>query len=97
MGGLFPPECLEDKVSITFPASAFATSGTPQLCGGAAKAIYETLKSIDWLFGTEDLPTKWDQQKLDDFQNIIYTQINHSQCVRRFPYSLESLLIYGFW
>uniref|UniRef100_A0AAY5KLF1 Uncharacterized protein n=1 Tax=Esox lucius TaxID=8010 RepID=A0AAY5KLF1_ESOLU len=49
--------------------------------GSGAKAIYEILKNIDSFFGAEDLPTKWDQKKLDNFQNIIYTQIDHSKCM----------------
>uniref|UniRef100_A0A6Q2YCH7 Uncharacterized protein n=1 Tax=Esox lucius TaxID=8010 RepID=A0A6Q2YCH7_ESOLU len=77
-GGHFPLECLQGKVNITFPAPAYATSSTPTVSGSA---IYETLKNIELLFGAEDLPTKWDQQKLDNFQNIIYTQIDHSNCM----------------
>lgn len=52
-----------------------------QLSSSAAKAIYETLKNIDTLFGTDELPTMWDQQKLEYFQNIIYRQIEESECV----------------
>uniref|UniRef100_A0A6Q2XEU3 Uncharacterized protein n=1 Tax=Esox lucius TaxID=8010 RepID=A0A6Q2XEU3_ESOLU len=77
-GGYFPSECLQDKVNITFPAPALTTSSTPTVSGNA---IYEILKNIDSFFGAEDLPTKWDQKKLDNFQNIIYTQIDHSKCV----------------
>uniref|UniRef100_A0AAY5KWY5 Uncharacterized protein n=1 Tax=Esox lucius TaxID=8010 RepID=A0AAY5KWY5_ESOLU len=77
MGGYFPSECLQDKVNITFPAP---------LSGSGAKAIYEILKNIDSFFGAEDLPTKWDQKKLDNFQNIIYTQIDHSKCVSGYVY-----------
>uniref|UniRef100_A0A6Q2XXK3 Uncharacterized protein n=1 Tax=Esox lucius TaxID=8010 RepID=A0A6Q2XXK3_ESOLU len=80
-GGHFPSECLQGKVNIAFPAPALATSSTPTLSGSGAKAIYEILKNIDSFFGAEDLPTKWDQQKLDHFQNIIHTQIDHSKCV----------------
>uniref|UniRef100_A0A3P8YBC9 Uncharacterized protein n=1 Tax=Esox lucius TaxID=8010 RepID=A0A3P8YBC9_ESOLU len=88
MGGHFPLECLQGKVNITFPAPAYATSSTPTVSGSADFiAIYETLKNIELLFGAEDLPTKWDQQKLDNFQNIIYTQIDHSNCVSGYAYS----------
>uniref|UniRef100_A0A6Q2Z350 Uncharacterized protein n=1 Tax=Esox lucius TaxID=8010 RepID=A0A6Q2Z350_ESOLU len=91
MGGYFPSECLQDKVNITFPAPALTTSSTPTVSGNAdfivgAKAIYEILKNIDSFFGAEDLPTKWDQKKLDNFQNIIYTQIDHSKCVSGYVY-----------
>uniref|UniRef100_A0A4W5LQR4 Uncharacterized protein n=1 Tax=Hucho hucho TaxID=62062 RepID=A0A4W5LQR4_9TELE len=82
MGGNFPLECLQDnKVFIVFPATAFSTSGPPRLSSSGAKAIYETLKNIDSLFGTEDLPTMWDQQKLEYFQNIIYRQMEESKCM----------------
>ncbi|XP_028979643.2 interferon beta-like [Esox lucius] len=90
MGGHFPSECLQDKVNITFPARALTTSSTPTLSGSGAKTIYEILKNIDSLFGAEDLPTKWDQQKLDNFQNIIHTQIDHSKCVSGYAYSVET-------
>ncbi|CAB1341539.1 unnamed protein product [Coregonus sp. 'balchen'] len=81
MGGHFHLECLQENVFMTFPAAAFATSGTPQLSSSGAKAIYDTLKNIDSLFGADDLPTKWDQQKLENFQNIIYRQIEESKCM----------------
>ncbi|XP_014060035.1 interferon alpha-2-like [Salmo salar] len=81
MGGHFPMECLQDNVFMEFPATAFATSGGPQLSSSGAKAIYETLKNIDTLFGTDELPTMWDQQKLEYFQNIVYRQIEESKCM----------------
>uniref|UniRef100_A0A673Y5U6 Uncharacterized protein n=1 Tax=Salmo trutta TaxID=8032 RepID=A0A673Y5U6_SALTR len=74
MGGHFPMECLQDNVFIEFPATAFLSSS-------GAKAIYETLKNIDTLFGTDELPTMWDQQKLEYFQNIVYRQIEESKCM----------------
>ncbi|XP_045066564.1 interferon beta-like [Coregonus clupeaformis] len=80
MGGHFPLECLQHNVFLAFPAAAFAT-GAPQLSSSGAKAIYDTLKNIDSLFGADDLPTKWDQQKLENFQNIIYRQIEESKCM----------------
>ncbi|XP_071245827.1 interferon alpha-7-like [Salvelinus alpinus] len=81
MGGHFPLECLQENVFIAFPATAFAISGASQLSSSGAKAIYETLKNIDTLFGADDLPTKWDQQKLENFQNIVYRQIEESKCM----------------
>ncbi|XP_055752693.1 interferon alpha-6-like [Salvelinus fontinalis] len=82
MGGHFPLECLqENNVFMVFPATAFATSGAPQLSSSGAKAIYETLKNIDTLFGTDELPTMWDQHKLEYFQNIIYRQTEESKCM----------------
>uniref|UniRef100_A0A8C8D7X0 Uncharacterized protein n=1 Tax=Oncorhynchus tshawytscha TaxID=74940 RepID=A0A8C8D7X0_ONCTS len=75
-GGHFPLECMQDNnVFIAFPATAFTTSGADP------KAIYETLKNIDTLFGADDLPTKWDQRKLENFLNIVYRQIEESKCM----------------
>uniref|UniRef100_A0A8C8D8B3 Uncharacterized protein n=1 Tax=Oncorhynchus tshawytscha TaxID=74940 RepID=A0A8C8D8B3_ONCTS len=80
MGGHFPLECMQDNnVFIAFPATAFTTSGAPQVI--FATAIYETLKNIDTLFGADDLPTKWDQRKLENFLNIVYRQIEESKCM----------------
>uniref|UniRef100_A0A4W5QQH6 Uncharacterized protein n=1 Tax=Hucho hucho TaxID=62062 RepID=A0A4W5QQH6_9TELE len=82
MGGNFPLECLQDNnVFMAFPATVFTTSGAPQLSSSGAKAIYETLNNIHTLFGADDLPTMWDQQKLEYFQNIIYRQIEESKCM----------------
>ncbi|XP_020339947.1 interferon alpha-1-like [Oncorhynchus kisutch] len=82
MGGHFPLECMQDNnVFIAFPATAFTTSGAPQLSSSGPMAIYETLKNIDTLFGADDLPTKWDQRKLDNFLNIVYRQIEESKCM----------------
>ncbi|XP_042183240.1 interferon beta-like [Oncorhynchus tshawytscha] len=81
MGAIFPLECLQENVFVPFPATTFATSGAPQLSSSGAMAIYETLKNIDTLFGADDLPTKWDQQKLENFQNIVYRQIEESKCM----------------
>ncbi|XP_055799451.1 interferon beta-like [Salvelinus fontinalis] len=79
MGGHFPLECLQENVFMAFPATA--SSGASQLSSSGATAIYETLKNIDTLFGADDLPTKWDQQKLENFQNIVYRQIEESKCM----------------
>uniref|UniRef100_A0A674DA41 Uncharacterized protein n=1 Tax=Salmo trutta TaxID=8032 RepID=A0A674DA41_SALTR len=81
MGGNFPLECLQENVFMAFPATAFTSSGASQLSSSGAKAIYETLKNIDTLFEADDLPTQWDQQKLEYFQNIIYRQIEESKCM----------------
>uniref|UniRef100_A0A8C7TYM0 Uncharacterized protein n=1 Tax=Oncorhynchus mykiss TaxID=8022 RepID=A0A8C7TYM0_ONCMY len=81
MGGHFPLECLQENVFMAFPATAFASSGEPQVNRQLYDSIYETLKNIDTLFRTDELPTMWDQQKLEYFQNIIYRQIEESECV----------------
>ncbi|XP_042565058.1 interferon alpha-1-like [Clupea harengus] len=78
MSGLFPVECLEHNLPIAFPSSAFKTSETAE-SGGAEKAAYETLKLIDTLFANDSMPTSWNN--LEDFQDIIYRQIEESECV----------------
>uniref|UniRef100_A0A8C7DIB2 Interferon alpha-3-like n=1 Tax=Oncorhynchus kisutch TaxID=8019 RepID=A0A8C7DIB2_ONCKI len=79
MGGHFPLECLQENVIMAFPATAFASSG--EQLYDAIYSIYETLKNIDTLFVTDELPTMWDQQKFEYFQNIIYRQIEESECM----------------
>ena len=46
---------------------------------GAEKVAYETLKLIDTLFANDSMPTSWNN--LEDFQEIIYRQIEESECV----------------
>uniref|UniRef100_A0A4W5JQ77 Uncharacterized protein n=1 Tax=Hucho hucho TaxID=62062 RepID=A0A4W5JQ77_9TELE len=60
LGGNFPLECLQDDVFMAFPSTAIWSSS-------GAKAICETLKNIDTLFGADNLPTKWEQQNLENF------------------------------
>ncbi|XP_051570724.1 interferon alpha-13-like [Myxocyprinus asiaticus] len=79
MGGLFPLQCLKDHVSISFPQYVFQSNNTQQATG-VEKAIYQTLQNIDTLF-ENDAQTSGMAQKLDDFQNIIYRQIEDSKCV----------------
>uniref|UniRef100_A0AAZ3PMR7 Uncharacterized protein n=1 Tax=Oncorhynchus tshawytscha TaxID=74940 RepID=A0AAZ3PMR7_ONCTS len=95
MGGNFPLECLQENVFVPFPATAFATSDAPQVryLQPDPKAIYETLKNIDTLFGADDLPTKWDQRKLENFQNIVYRQIEESKCVSYYA-NTDRLTVY---
>ncbi|XP_051570725.1 interferon alpha-13-like [Myxocyprinus asiaticus] len=80
MGGLFPLQCLKDHVSISFPQYVFQSNNTQQATG-VEKAIYQTLQNIDTLFENDGVPDQWNAQKLDDFQNIIYRQIEDSKCV----------------
>ncbi|XP_035380974.1 interferon alpha-1-like [Electrophorus electricus] len=46
-----------------------------------AKAVYKTLTSIESLFDNYGIPQSWDGQKLEDFQNIVYRQIDESKCI----------------
>uniref|UniRef100_A0AAZ3RXM7 Uncharacterized protein n=1 Tax=Oncorhynchus tshawytscha TaxID=74940 RepID=A0AAZ3RXM7_ONCTS len=92
--GHFPLECLQENVFVPFPATTFATSGAmKEYLQPDPKAIYETLKNIDTLFGADDLPTKWDQRKLENFQNIVYRQIEESKCVSYYA-NTDRLTVY---
>lgn len=46
----------------------------------AEKVAYKTLLLIDNLFANDSMPTSWNN-KLEDFQDIIYRQIEESGCV----------------
>ncbi|XP_062386869.1 interferon alpha-1-like [Sardina pilchardus] len=78
MGGRFPVECLDHYVKITLPSSAFNTSEATDNAG-AEKMAYETLKLIDTLFANDSMPTSWNN--LEDFQSLIYRQIEESRCI----------------
>ncbi|XP_051988701.1 interferon omega-1-like [Xyrauchen texanus] len=52
-----------------------------RLVTGVEKAIYQTLQNIGTLFENDGVPDQWNAQKLDDFLNIIYRQIEDSKCV----------------
>uniref|UniRef100_A0AAY4DZY5 Uncharacterized protein n=1 Tax=Denticeps clupeoides TaxID=299321 RepID=A0AAY4DZY5_9TELE len=80
MGGHFPAECVEQNLQIPFPTSAFQTDMKTQNVG-VEKAIYETLKSIDSLFDNESLPKRWSQKELEEFQDIVYLQVEENQCI----------------
>uniref|UniRef100_A0AAY5EQR7 Uncharacterized protein n=1 Tax=Electrophorus electricus TaxID=8005 RepID=A0AAY5EQR7_ELEEL len=72
VSGPFPSQCLDDKVEISLPESDLAV----------AKAVYKTLTSIESLFDNYGIPQSWDGQKLEDFQNIVYRQIDESKCCK---------------
>ncbi|XP_041941368.1 interferon alpha-1-like [Alosa sapidissima] len=79
VGGRFPVECLDHYRQITFPSSAFNTSEAADNAG-AEKMAYETLKLIDTLFANDSMPTSWNNN-LEDFQSLIYRQIEESRCI----------------
>ncbi|XP_028841774.1 interferon alpha-4-like [Denticeps clupeoides] len=94
IGGHFPAECVEQNLQIPFPTSAFQTDMKTQVSRfiplfanfelqnvGVEKAIYETLKSIDSLFDNESLPKRWSQKELEEFQDIVYLQVEENQCI----------------
>ncbi|XP_067088862.1 interferon alpha-14-like [Osmerus mordax] len=80
MGGNFPAQCQQDNVILAFPASAFNTSGAQQR-RETTKAIHQTLERIGSLFADEDLPSAWDQKKLEDFLELVYRLTEESRCV----------------
>ncbi|KAL2100551.1 hypothetical protein ACEWY4_002312 [Coilia grayii] len=81
MGGLYPLECLDENVNLTFPDSAFKSNRTAQINVGVDQAIYEVLRKIDVVFENDTMPDSWDQGKLDDFRNIVYRLVEESECV----------------
>ncbi|XP_061080589.1 interferon alpha-4-like [Conger conger] len=83
MGGTFPGECINENVLITFPGSAFASNGTAEQNDSVRTAVYQTLHSINSLFENHDLPTEWDESKLNNFQNIINGLVEKNKCVGR--------------
>uniref|UniRef100_A0AAY4E2D0 Uncharacterized protein n=1 Tax=Denticeps clupeoides TaxID=299321 RepID=A0AAY4E2D0_9TELE len=85
MGGHFPAECcLGDVVAIAAPTAAFRSNGTKRNAG-VERAVYHTLTSIDFLFGNDTVPVSWDGRTVEDFQNIVYRQIDESKCVSSRP------------
>ncbi|XP_061080614.1 uncharacterized protein LOC133114937 [Conger conger] len=80
MGGTFPGECINENVLITFPGSAFASNGTAEQNDSVRTAVYQTLHSINSLFENHDLPTEWDESKLNNFQNIINGLVEKNKC-----------------
>ncbi|XP_051988700.1 LOW QUALITY PROTEIN: interferon alpha-13-like, partial [Xyrauchen texanus] len=78
----------------------FQSNNTQQVTG-VEKAIYQTLQNIGTLFENDAVPDQWNAQKLDDFLNIIYRQIEDSKCVMNksegtqdFPEGVVSLKAY---
>nr|QPZ44522.1 interferon phi 3 [Culter alburnus] len=98
--GLFPSQCLDDHVSISFPQNVFESSNTLQVTG-VEKAVYQTLQNIDALFENYSVPDQWDEEKMTDFRGIVYRQIEESKCImskseteENFPSREASLKVY---
>ncbi|NP_001104553.1 interferon phi 3 precursor [Danio rerio] len=98
-GGLFPMQCLDDRVSIPFPQNVFEYN--EDQVTGVEKAVYQTLQNIDALFENFGDPDQWDAEKLDDFRGIVYRQIKYSTCIMNktevaqdFPSREASLKVY---
>ncbi|XP_056306663.1 interferon phi 2 [Danio aesculapii] len=82
MGGLFPRECLEENVKITFPKYALQSNNSNQKTG-VAKAMYKIMDHIDLLFVNDSYPESWNQRKVDNFQNIVYRLTKENKCIMR--------------
>ncbi|XP_026801894.1 interferon phi 3 [Pangasianodon hypophthalmus] len=78
MGDRFPLHCLEGNVLVPFPEAAFQFN-TSQQAVALEKTIYLTLTSISSLFDEDGVPDQW--KNLEDFQNIIYRQIEENECI----------------
>ncbi|XP_051570717.1 interferon alpha-13-like [Myxocyprinus asiaticus] len=76
MGGLFPRECLEEKVEITFPKSALQSNGSNQKI-----AVYTIMEHIDSLFANETHPGSWVPEKVDVFRHKVYRLKEDNKCV----------------
>ncbi|KAI7803334.1 interferon phi 2 [Triplophysa rosa] len=80
MGGLFPRECLDENVEIKFPKSGLQSKGLNQKIS-VAKTVFKMMEHIDTLFANDTLPESWDQQKADNFQNIVYRLTEENRCI----------------
>ncbi|XP_056090648.1 interferon phi 3 [Rhinichthys klamathensis goyatoka] len=99
-GGLFPSQCLDDRVPISFPQNVFESSNKNQV-SGVEKAVYQTLQNIDALFEDYSVPDQWDAEKMTEFRGIVYRQIEESKCImgkseaaQDFPSRDASLKVY---
>ncbi|KAF4116328.1 interferon phi 3 [Onychostoma macrolepis] len=79
-GGLFPMQCLEEKVAIPFPKNAFKSENKDEVTG-VEKAVYQTLENINALFENSSDPDKLDEEKWDDFRGLVHRQIVESKCI----------------
>nr|XP_055036357.1 interferon alpha-H-like isoform X2 [Misgurnus anguillicaudatus] len=88
MGGIFPHECLDEIIQITFPKSALMSKGSNE------KAVYKIMEHIDFLFANDTFPESWDQQKAEHFLHIVYRLTEESKCGRHRPVREDALNTY---
>ncbi|XP_076863975.1 interferon alpha-4-like isoform X1 [Brachyhypopomus gauderio] len=81
MGDRFPLRCIDDRVLVPFPKTAFEYNTSHQ-AGAIKQSVYVTLKFIYSVFDNDEVPEQWDGQQFEDFQNIMFRQIEESECVR---------------
>ncbi|XP_043090637.1 interferon phi 3 [Puntigrus tetrazona] len=83
-GGLFPMQCLKEKVVVAFPQNAFESENADQVAG-VERAVYQTLENIDALLESSSDPGQWDTKKWNDFRGLVYRQIEDSRCITSRP------------
>ncbi|KAL4601541.1 interferon alpha-6-like [Arapaima gigas] len=71
-GGSFPVGCLEEKVAIPFPASAFRSAGVSEVSDVFAMVLNETFSSVTAVFADGDAPPQWRPSLLEDFHNRVF-------------------------
>ncbi|XP_076863974.1 interferon alpha-1/13-like [Brachyhypopomus gauderio] len=82
VSGPFPAQCLDDKVEISLPESALLYDDSEQGVG-FTKVVYKALTKIDTLFENDGFPQSWNEQTTENFQNVVYRQIEESKCILR--------------
>ncbi|TRY96467.1 hypothetical protein DNTS_031522 [Danionella cerebrum] len=82
VAGLFPRECLGQRLNMKFPTSSLQANNTHQNVS-VAKAVYKIMEHIDSLFANDSYPKSWDQKKVDHFQHLIYRITKDYRCIMR--------------
>ncbi|KAE8282654.1 hypothetical protein D5F01_LYC18041 [Larimichthys crocea] len=87
LGADFPEHCLPYNANISFPSSAFpaATANHPQ-CHKSLWVVHESLREAGLVFQDNDIPVgeggvTWNDQKLEDFQNLQYRLVEEGSCL----------------
>ncbi|KAI3359464.1 hypothetical protein L3Q82_013766, partial [Scortum barcoo] len=85
LGGPFPLHCLPYNVNISFPDSLLLGANHSQ-CRRALRVVFESLQRTGVIFEDHELPVgeggvTWDENKLDDFQNLQYRLLEEGSCV----------------
>ncbi|XP_051572218.1 interferon alpha-12-like [Myxocyprinus asiaticus] len=76
MGGLFPRECLKEKIKKTFPISGLQLNGSNKKI-----TVYKIMEHIDSLFANETHPESWDPEKMDVFRHKVYRLTEYNKCI----------------
>ncbi|XP_072530504.1 interferon alpha-1-like [Salminus brasiliensis] len=79
MAGSFPSQCLDDRFEISLPTWALQSNDSKQDVG-LTKAVYKTLMDVSSLMENDGIPQYWDSEKLENFESLVYRQINENKC-----------------